>query len=51
MHLGAKERILMLRLIEKLQKHPDFAKALGIEANGVAKKPDIRTKPKGFTDV
>ncbi len=31
--MSVKERILMLRLMEKLQKHPDFAMRLGVKAN------------------
>ena len=49
--MRVRERILMLRLMEKLQKHPGFARALGIEANGVAKYPNSKTEPKGLTDM
>lgn len=36
-YMSTKERILMLRLMEKLERHPSCAKALGIEATGAAK--------------
>ena len=29
--MGPKERIMTIRLIEKLQMHPNYGKALGIE--------------------
>ena len=29
--MSVRERILAIRLMEKLQSHPDFAKALGVE--------------------
>ena len=48
--MRAKERVLMLRLMEKLQKHPDFAARLGVETCVVAKRPNTKTKPKGLTD-
>lgn len=32
--MTVKERILMIRLLEKAQKYPMYAKALGIEAAG-----------------
>lgn len=35
MRLTAKERILTIRLMEKVKKHPTYAKALGIEASDV----------------
>ena len=41
----------MLRLMEKLQKHPEFAKALGVEATGVMHDPHYKTVPKGLADV
>ena len=36
MYMGTKERILMIRLMEKLEKNPSCAKALGIEASSAA---------------
>ena len=38
--MRTRERILMIRLMEKLKKYPTYAKALGIEATGVK----IRTR-------
>ncbi len=32
--MSVKERILAIRLREKLQSHPDFAKTLGVEVHG-----------------
>ena len=49
--MRVKERVLMLRLMEKLQKHPDFAARLGIETNGVARCPNTKTKPLSLTEV
>ena len=46
--MTAKERILVIRLTEKLEKHPGYAKALGIEAGGAERHP---AEPKGHTDV
>ena len=34
--MTARERILMLRLMEKLERHPGYARALGVEATGAA---------------
>ena len=31
--MSARERVITIRLIEKLQVHPAYAKALGIEIN------------------
>ena len=50
-YMSVKERILMLRLMEKLQKHPDFAKTLGIEATSVIHDPDQKIDPKGLATV
>lgn len=49
--MSVKERILMIRLMEKLQKHPDFAKTLGIEATSVMHDPDQKIDPKGLATV
>jgi hypothetical protein len=35
MRLTARERVLMIRLMEKLEKYTTYAKTLGIEAAGV----------------
>lgn len=42
MILTTRERILMIRLMEKLEKHPSYAKALGIEATGAVKNQNSK---------
>lgn len=32
--MTARERILVIRLLEKVDRYPNYAKALGIEASG-----------------
>ena len=49
MDLTPKERILMIRLTEKLEKHPTYAKALGIEATGAVNNRNSKKDPKGLT--
>lgn len=49
MCLTARERILMIRLMEKLEKHPTYAKQLGIEATEKAVNQNIASDPKGLT--
>ena len=49
--MSAKERILMIRLMEKLEKHPAYAKALGIEATGVTNHQNKKTDPTGLTNA
>lgn len=41
--MSVRERILAIRLMEKLQSRPDFAKALGVEVHG-------KMAPPGATD-
>ena len=36
--MSVRERILMLRLMEKLEKHPAYATLLGVEAAGVVER-------------
>ena len=48
MCLTARERILMIRLMEKLEKHPTYAKTLGIEATGAVKNQKMESDPKGL---
>ena len=50
-YMSVKERILMLRLMEKLHKHPDFAKTLGIEATSVMHDTNQKIDPKGLATV
>ena len=49
--MSVKERIMMLRLMEKLRKHPDIATRLGVEANGDGNDLNHQTEPKGFADA
>lgn len=51
MHLSTRERILMIRLMEKLQKHPAYAKALGVEATSVANNQNMGSVPEGLADA
>ena len=51
MHLTARERILMIRLMEKLDKHPTYAKTLGIEATSAVNNQNIGPDPKGLTNT
>ena len=48
MHLSVKERIMVLRLIEKLRKRPDFAARLGVEASGAGNALNPHTVQKGL---
>ena len=49
MRLTTKERILMIRLVEKLERQPTFGKTLGVEATGVVKNQKAESNPKGLT--
>ena len=51
MCLTARERILMIRLMEKLEKHPTYAMLLGIEATGKAVNQNMESDPKGLTSA
>ena len=51
MHLTIRERILMIRLMEKLDKHPTYAKTLGIEATGAVNNQNMESDPKGLTSA
>ena len=46
MYLSTRERILMLRLMENLQKHPAYATLLGVEVNAVSRDLNTKTEPK-----
>ena len=48
MCLTARERILMIRLMEKLEKHPTYAMLLGIEATEKAVNQNMESDPKGL---
>ena len=41
----------MIRLMEKLEKHPTYAMLLGIEATGVVRNQDIEPDSKGLTNL
>lgn len=49
--MSTRERILMIRLMEKLEKHPAYAKALGVEASSIVHDPNQKTEPKGLADA
>ena len=51
MYLTARERILMIRLMEKLEKHPTYAKTLGIEATGAVNNQNMESDPKGLASA
>ena len=51
MCLTARERVLMIRLMEKLEKHPTYAKLLGIEATEKAVNQNMESDPKGLTSA
>ncbi len=42
--MSGKERILAIRIIEKLRAHPEYAKSLGIEVRGVMLPPGTAQK-------
>ena len=45
-----RERIRLIRLVKKLEKHPAYAKALGIEAVGAEARRNRNDDPKGLTN-
>ena len=49
--MPARERILMIRLMEKLEKHPAYAMLLGVEATGVVKNQNMESDPMGLTST
>ena len=51
MWLTARERVLMIRLMEKLEKHPTYAMLLGIEATEKAVNQNMESDPKGLTSA
>ena len=51
MCLTARERVLMIRLMEKLEKYPTYAMLLGIEATGAGKNRNMESDPKGLTST
>ena len=51
MCLTARERVLMIRLMEKLKKHPTYAKTLGIEATGAVNNQNMESDLQGLTSA
>ena len=51
MCLTARESILIIRLMEKLEKHPAYAKTLGIEATGAVNNQNMESDPKDLTSA
>ena len=51
MQLRVKERIMMLRLMEKLRQHPDFAARLGVEVKGAGNAMKPYNETKNLTEV
>ena len=49
--MTARERILMIRLMEKIEKHPTYAKTLVTEAASAVKNQNMESDPKGLTSV
>ena len=46
--MTARERVLMIRLVEKLEEHPMYAKALGSGAAGAVNNQSMESDPKGL---
>ena len=51
MRLSTRERILMIRLLEKIEQHPTYAKTLGLEATGAVNNQNMESEQKGLTDA
>ena len=49
--MSTRERILMIRLMEKIEEHPTYAKTLGLEAAGAVNNQNKESDPKGLTSV
>ena len=49
--MTARERVLMIRLMDKLEKHHTYAKLLGIEATEKAVNQNMESDPKGLTNA
>ncbi|MBQ1170364.1 MAG: hypothetical protein IIX49_05985 [Oscillospiraceae bacterium] len=49
--MTARERILIIRLMEKLEKHPAYAKTLGIEATGAVNNQNMESDLQGLTSA
>ena len=51
MRLSTRERIVMIRLMEKLEKHPAYATLLGVEAISAANNQNTESDTKGLADA
>ena len=49
--MSTRERILMIRLLEKIEQHPTYAKTLGLEATGAVNNQNMESEQKGLTDA
>ncbi len=49
--MTARERILMIRLMEKLKKYPTYAMLLGIEATDLEDDQNMESDPRGLTSA
>ena len=49
--MSTRERILMIRLMEKIEKHPTYSKTLGIEAASAVNNQNMELVPKGLTSA
>ena len=49
--MNARERILMIRLMEKMEKHPAYAMLLGIKAAGAEDDQNMKSDPKRLTNA
>ena len=48
MRMTTRERILMIRLMQKIEKHPKYAMLLGIEATGVVRNQNRKSNNTGL---
>lgn len=49
--MTAKERVLMIRLMGKIEKHPAYAKTLAVEATGAVSNQKKEFDRQGLTDA
>ena len=48
--MSVRERMILIRLMEKLDKHPAYAMLLGIEVTGAFRDQNEKNNPKGLTN-
>ena len=48
--MTARERVLTIRLMDRIAEHPSYAEALGIEATGVMNNQIEKTGPGGLPE-